>query len=480
MTIKTWKASQFTKQKNSTKQPGSSPTPTSHTVRLKDPASITHPTIIFDGHITPTDIGYAYIDKFERYYFVSDYRYDGPNTEIDFISDPMASFKNEIESYEGMITRCQDSSWYNKRIADPLNPATNDFDCYIAKETGTPMFTSTDFCCLLTVMGKSSVVVADGGMTTTYVLDATNLIQLNLVLNQGNFWQNLVAEFTNPMDAILSCKIVPISYSNAVWGSTTGNVYIGSQIATGVTGKIVMSRWQDVAISLGVPSGVTSLDNYRQSEPYATYSLYLPFVGVVPLSYQAIKGGTLYLRKHIDFYSCDISYEVRYSTGDTFTPYIPIATYSGNFATEAPISHQSYSAMGVTGGILATIGGAAALATAAISGGASLVPGLGAMAGGIGTTIKSLEQHTQVNGNMSSGLGVRPGNLIIMMAFIKKLATTLTDNLLTVGLPCYKNDFISSHPGFIQMYAPSVKCSRATESELANINSMLAGGFYYQ
>ena len=480
MTIKTWKASQFVKMKNSTKQPGSSPTPASYTVRLKDGTSIVNPTIIFQGHIAASDICYGYIDKFERYYFRGDLRHVGPDTEIDFVSDPMASFKSEIEDYECLILRSSDSSFYNKYLPDALDPAEIGFTEAHALETGTPLFSTSDFCCLLTVMGKSQVIYAGAGMATTYVLDYANLIDLNLYFNNGTFLQNLVQEFTNPMDAIISCKIVPIAYSNTIWGNDTGNVYIGSQQVTGVTGKVLGSRWQTQSISLGVPSAITSLTDYRKGDGYTSYSAYLPFVGMVQVPFQAINDGTFRLRRNLDLFTCDVSYDILYYSDDQFLHYIPIATYSGNFASESPVSHQAYSAMGVAGGIVATIGGAVALATAVATGGGSLIAGAGAIAGGVGTTIKSLESHTQINGALSSGLGVKSGNQVILSAYTRKTSHSPVSIAPFVGLPTHKVDYIRSHAGYLQIYNPQVRCTRATIDELNTINSILAQGFRYE
>lgn len=478
MTIKTWKASEFVKMKDSTKQPTTSGT--SRTVRLKDPTSLISPTLILAGHIDPSDIGYVYIDDFSRYYFKSDISYDGPETVLSLASDPMASFKNEIEDYECLILRSSDSSFYDKYLPDPLNPERVDFTEAHALEPGTALFSTSDFCCLLTVMGRSDAISADGGMSTTYVLDYANLIDLNLYFNNSGFLQNLIQEFTNPMDAILSCKIVPISYGASIWGSTTGNVYIGSNQVPGVTGKVVGGRWQTRSISLGVPTAITQLTDYRRGEGYTTYSAYLPFVGMVQVPFQAIDGGTFRLRQNIDLFTCDISYDILYYTGDQYLSTEPIATYSGNFGSESPVSHQSYSAMGVAGGIVATIGGAVALATSVATGGASLIAGAGAVVGGAGAIARSLESHTQINGALSSGLGVKSGHRVILVAFTKKVAHTPVSAAPFVGLPVYVVDYIRSHSGYLKIHEPSVRCTRATIGELESINSILAHGFRYE
>jgi hypothetical protein len=472
MTIKTWKASQFIKQKNSTKQPGSSPTPTSYTVRLKDPTSITRPTIIFDGHIAPTDIGYAYIDDFERYYFVSEYRYNGPNTEIDFVSDPLASFKNEIEDYEGHIARCSDYTWYNNMIPDPLNPIASGADFYGAAESGSSPFSSSAFCFILSVIGKSQISTAQNGMATTYCISISAMEHLIDDFNNASFLQNLINEFTNPLDAIVSCKIVPLVYGSSLWPATEYNVYIGTQ-STSAMGKIITGRAVNDAITINLPAGATSITGYRKAEPYATYSAYLPFVGVVGIKYENVAADNkLHIARHMDIMSGDISYDIVQDSQ-------VIATYSGSFATNIPMSNKSYSGSGVIGGVMATLGGIVGAAVAAYTGGAAL-PAVGAIAAGIGGTVTSLEQKTQINGMISSYLGVQSGIYCRIMCLFRKLASTITDHQQTEGLPCHKTDYVRSHSGYLQMLNPSVKCTRATAGELDEINATMASGFFYQ
>lgn len=473
MTIKTWSASQFSKQKNSTKQPSTSGT--NHTVRLKDGTSIVTPTIIFSGHLNPSDICFAQISDFGRYYFKTDFRYVGPETEIDFESDPMGSFKSDIGDYEAHIIRCQDPTWYNNMIPDPMNPTESDYDVYSNGPSETPPFSTSAFVYILTVIGKTANnIIPRNGMATTYIVSAAGMMDLIDDFNNASFLQNLINEFTNPMDAVVSCKIIPMVYGASYFPSTEDTIYIGTQ-ATSAKGKLLVNRIMRTSVSINVPSAVT-LSNlgYKRAEPYTTYSAYLPFVGNVNLSYPNISSDNiLHIEREIDLMSGDIAYGINQG-GEI------VATYGGSFATDIPMSNKSYSGTGIIGGVMGVIGGIAGTIASLATGGAAL-PALGALAAGIGATVNSLEQKTQINGTVSSFLGVQLGFNLRLICSMKKTAAAVTGHLLTEGLPCNRaDDYIRSHSGYIQVMNPSVTAPEATITELNFINSQLSAGFFYQ
>ena len=89
MNITYW--TDFTKRKNSTKQPTGG---TQTTVRLKEPCGIYSPTFICSG--VPESV--KYVQAWGRYYFVTDVTHDGPELIVSCASDPLATFKTAIGS----------------------------------------------------------------------------------------------------------------------------------------------------------------------------------------------------------------------------------------------------------------------------------------------------------------------------------------------------------------------------------------------
>ena len=84
------------------------PAPTStHTIRLKDGCSIDRPIVSFSAPIAAlAPLNYAYIDAFQRYYFITD-RNSLVNgvVELTLESDPLESFRAQLLQRQATITR---------------------------------------------------------------------------------------------------------------------------------------------------------------------------------------------------------------------------------------------------------------------------------------------------------------------------------------------------------------------------------------
>lgn len=473
MTITTWKATQFSKRKNSTKVPGTSPTPTSHTVRLKNPTSLVNPTIIFDGHITPSDIVYARIDDFGRYYFVADYRYDGPNTEIDFVSDPMGSFKTDIGSVDGHIVRASNSSAYDLSYTDPLNPPSQDVTFYHGSQSlqlfNEDIFDANAASYILTVMSDTGS--GGNGFAVSYKVTDAQLRALADKFVDPNFIDQLYQEFTNPMDAIISCKRVPIKSTSSIWSGTTVNDIKIASYSTGIGGLQIGTHMYPLGRSITNPAA--SVTKYMKAPPYATYFAYLPFVGVVPVDYQNILGGAFIFDVFIDTITGDIIYKLQDNDNK------PVATFSGNFATEVPVSSKSFSATGIVGGLVTVAGGAVAAGVALATGGAGLLPGLAATAAGWGAAAMSCEQHSQINGGVSSALSCKLDLDVVFFAVIKKAQSALL-HVDTEGAMSHKHAQPIFYSGYLQYFNARLLGGAMTDGERTEIENYMNTGFYYE
>lgn len=473
MTIKTWKASQFSKRRNSTKQPGSTPTPTTYNAVLKDPTSLIRPTIILSGHIAPADIWYVRIDDFDRYYFKTDIRYNGPNTEIDLTCDVMGSFKTDVGSVDGHIVRASNSSAYDLGYTDPLNPPSQDVTFYHATDPiqlyNVDVFDDNYVSYVLTVMSDTGS--GGNGFAVSYMLTEANLRALADVFVDPNFIQNLIQEFTNPMDAIISCKRVPIAYTNAIWAGTTVTSIKIASYDTHIPGLRIGTHMYPIGHSITNPAA--SVTKYMKAPPYATYLAYLPFVGVVPIDYQNILGGSLIFDIFLDTITGDIIYEIK--DNDSY----PVATYSGNFATDVPVSSKSFSSTGIVGGLVTVAGGVITAGVALATGGAGLLPGLAATAAGWGAAAMSCEQHSQINGGVSSALACKLDLNIEFIVIIKKAQSALI-HVDSEGILSHKHAQPIFYPGYLQYFNARLISGSMTDEERQEIESMMNTGFYYE
>ena len=471
MNINVW--SNFSKRVNSTKQPTSG---TQKTVLLKEETDIENPVFI----LNTTDFSINYVEAFGHYYFAKCRSLDANRTEIICNIDRLATYKSHIGSYSGFIEYSGLS--INQTIPDPRNRPTCDVKIRQAnKSLGLPL--NSDGVYVLGVI-SSDTNGASGGVQY-YGLNQTQMATLmNEVFSTSGFFATLQNQFNNTMDSIVSCIWLPftnLAIPNVF--DTPGPIVIGEQTAPTAQGRKLLHRLMKPAspyvLNLDYPYSSKG-HTYLDKAPYSSGTLYLPFVGNVPLDIDA----TFSTRKitidyTVDLITGDISYRILYS--DANADY-HVATYSGNLATKVPVSGSSYDAIGEATGILTSAGGIAATVGALATGGsAAVVAGaVGTALAGAGVAARSVQLHTMVNGAVSSGLGAAWGTDAIATIFTQVPAEeTLTSWQAEQGMPFFRKAQISTQSGFIKCSCASVDIPGCQEDKDA-VNSFLNSGFYYE
>lgn len=466
---------QFSKRKNSTKQPT---TGTEIDAYLKSPCSVLHP--VFKFKLTSnTNFNYISCDLHgkTRYYFVDEITFDNSVMEVSCSEDVLSTNKTNIAGCAGHIARCSNSSWYNKLLPDNLNPISENYT--ISRVIGdvltgtsdpqTVLFheSKTDGTFILTICGKSSATST--GFTVSYALGFSELYALNQKFNTHSFIDNIMKEFTNPLESVVSCKFVPIKSTDMMLNSVSEHIYIGSY-DTEVSAKRLTSEHVYGGIILDLPT----VDNdYLKTPPYTEYSVYLPFVGVVPLDYHAVKSTKFMAFCHVDVITGDTIYKItEYDAND---PDKILVTFSGNCATEIPVSSSQFSASTVATGVLTAIGGT--IATVATGGFG--IPAVGAMLGGVGMAIKGTETHTQINGSLSTALSAKVETQVHIIIVKKLPAHNVTELVNFEGLPCHRQSTPQVVGGYVQFVNASIQ-GQFLSGEQDEINNFLNTGFYYE
>ena len=219
----------FSKRINSTKLPNVTPVEKEGT--LRSPCSVTSPEIAFKtmGQNSPSSFCYAYIPKFGRYYFITDWIADGALWVCKMNEDCLASWRTNIGNTSAYIERS--ASMYDGKVIDNLYPCDTDYtivntslasDWYsVIPSAG--CFVVGIICKASTYYGSSIV----GGSVTYYVMTPENLRSLIHYLYSGTFlddngfpvqqttlqqMSNEVAKaFVNPSQYIVSCMWFPFS-----------------------------------------------------------------------------------------------------------------------------------------------------------------------------------------------------------------------------------------------------------------------------
>ena len=459
MTITYW--TDFSKRKNSTKQPSGG---TQATVRLKEPCGIFSPTFIASG----IPEGVKYVQAWGRYYFVSEVTHDGPEILISCVSDPMATFKTAIGSTYADVEYTSSST--NTDIADPRNKPTN----YVL-ESVTDIGTLSGF----SSTGNQYIVgvCSDEGINY-YSMTAADVSLLCSNLFDKNIFTAIGNQFFDVKNLLVSCIKMPRTPQSGTdqINAASGSWYLGKGYKIPDASRLVNVFSGTHAISF--PSDSYGLDfSYLDVAPYTTGMLFLPFVGVVPLDVDSIaQNKSIYVTADLDLYSGDIVYRIGRNSSSI------ISTYTGNCATNVPICGSSYNAVGAAQGVITAIGGAAGII--ASIGTEGLTAGLasaGALIGGATQSFNSIQHHTQTNGSLSSYVGVVMGNTIKATVLTRRPAESLIDSSYKAvsGMPYFKGATISSLSGYIKCNGASVSIN-GYDADRDAVNAYLNSGFYYE
>ena len=465
MQIKVW--SNFSKRKNSTKQPTGG---TQVDVVLKDQCSILSPVFI----LNTLDFTINYVEAFGHYYFADVTNLDGNRSEISCTLDYLATFKSQISAYTGFVEYAASSS--NVTITDPRNMVTGLLDVTATSftMTSTNAFSTTG--CY--VVGVTSTT-ANGttGMLDYYCFTPSQMQLFCAELNNTTIIDNIRNHFSgSTLEAIVSCIWLPFAnVGTGSWVPHVGNQPINViSDATRVTDRINVLGTGLTTIGFSAGSGgAGNAMTYLEKAPYATGELYLPFIGFVELDMDILAFyKSLQIDGFVDVVTGDIIYMLKYGGGAA-------STYSGNLATKVPVSGASYDGIGVATGAITAFGGLAAASLAVLSGGSAL-PALAAAGAGAMHAASSTKIHTMVNGNTSSALGIQFGKDPIAIIYQNYPSfTTLTSPQAELGMPYFKTATLSSLSGYIKCRDASIDIP-GDGAEQDAVNSYLNSGFYLE
>lgn len=442
----------FSKRKNSTAVPANGET---KTIFLKDDCSVLNPSISLNMIDRPT---YNYCRLFERYYFCSDWTWSGRLWHCNLTEDYLASWKDEILASRAYVL--YSSSAGSKNITD--NRLTLQHNYTFNQGNAVPDFYSASGVYILGVVSDMSS--SAGGFLACYLMTENQLSSLADAL-VGQSALDWIKEWGyKPFDSIAFCNWLPIAAS-AFNTTRVADINIGGY-KTGISGNLINNKLY--APSIDVPIPWNRIPNtFKRCSPYCTMSLYLPFVGVVPLNPDLLKDfDSVHIQTTIDVTLGNIVYTI--AAGNKI-----LATYGGSAGASIPVSSQSQGSFGgVLGGVMVTIGG---IAAAVASGGLTL-GAAGAIAGGIGSTASSARTETQINGALSSRAGANNLVFRILVTYAEH-----DDGIVNtvMGQPTMKAMQLSSLSGYVQTNGASVQ-AQALEPELTAVNALLDSGIYIE
>lgn len=456
------------KRSNSTKLPTGGIT---ISCTLKDECSITAPVLELKTDSRPT-YNYAYIAEFGRYYYVSDWMYYRGLWSCSLSVDVLTSWRTQILNTAAFVE--YSSTLYSENIIDSRMNVSEAKTYANWQEPEENAWYSVEGCYILSIMSTD----ANGynGACAVYALTQSQLSQFSATITAQSFldgvWESIKNTFNNPFDAIVSCRWIPFDYSNL---SGEEKEIVVVYAASGVNGKLLTSNFVSRYFGTAIPIR-TATPDYTDVPPFVTGVLYLPFIGTVPLDLNAFyPDNYLYISIKCDVVTGDIVYTIGPSAN------FFISTYSGNCATQIPLSNNMIDTLGMVSSTSGIIGGIATTIAGIVKKDTKLISkGLGVAGIGSYGTARSAEVHTQTNGALSSRIGVhvqRTIELTIIRSHVPDIVGTERKDV--IGLPCFRTNIIGTLSGYCQCSGASVSAP-ATDAELETINDMINSGFYIE
>ena len=311
----------FTKKRNSCKQPESYATYIDVTGTLKQPCTLLDPVFQIErleNDAVPASYTYAYIADFNRYYFVSDWKWTFPFWEATLHVDVLASYRTEIGNCTEYILRCDHvvSGGWDPLITDTLYPTTNDFQTDHILMANTEFVSGISYGCYVVgvISNDSSDAVgainyyamtsAEFGQLKNALLSGANLSAMGLT--SGNTWNNddmteqIFKTMYNPFQYIASCMWFPFTKTK-LSTETARTIKIGwwdySLTGNPVFAQVVEFEDCETATIPAHPQAALRGD-YLNFAPYTRMTLFGRF-GTLPLDPSYTKAGW---NLNIDYY----------------------------------------------------------------------------------------------------------------------------------------------------------------------------------
>lgn len=453
---------------------------TSYEVGIFNQCSIEHPVMIFD--FEPFQYNYAYIPKWDRFYFINDWYFLDGQWIVNLTEDYLASFYDELRFTGAMVLYATGSDAIDS-IIDKRIPVTSGVEITTksASLSGMNWLTSGQGTPVLSITGK--------GSNGIYALSASDLPEL---IDGIDLWYD--ANISDYFDAIKQ-----LAYGGSAMDNIKGAFALPFTINTGgvserltlggypcingnnqyINGYRLIQYNQDASCNIQIP---WKYSDWRRSSPYSSVKIFLPLAGLFTLSNEDIKNDN----------SLDVSYTFNRGSGDYSL------TVKGHSSGNNVITYSSNCAMGlflgssgtdlgkiITGNAaagLAVGGGIAALALGAT--GAAAVGAIGAIGGGLAAsasaTLEGLGGASSGIGGLSGGAAVNMGTDVKVFVESKGLSDTLVNIDTVMGTPAYRYQIIGNYSGYVQTDGMQFASSRATASEKNQINSLCDSGIYLE
>jgi hypothetical protein len=490
---------EFEKRHNSTRRPSGGYVPFDGV--LREGSSLITPTISFEfaSDFSPMSnewnlkFNYAYIAKFARYYWITDWTYDGGLWHATMKVDVLATYRPQIRAASAFVAydESANTDLVDSRMSMQM---TNTIDSKTGAFSKLGQNSTDGGVVIVMCTGKNS--------TAAFAMEPSQITQLmNNVVAWGNatfidpdelypgdpeddsigeaLWNNMKAVLTwlkrvvvnigangNSAENIRAAVQLPIDILD-VSGSSS-QVILG-QYETNVYAKKISSRLLYDTCQVQIPWRLTG---WLKNEPYTEIFLYIPYVGNIKMPNSILIGQTdLRIYAVVDLMSGDAIFRVYVEPYDKL-----VSMYTVNIGASYPIGASNISPGQVTTGIAGAVG---AIAAGASKGGAA-----GAAIGALGAIQGIMAANTPNSSSIGGGGGGAaqgvPGNCIVTVVshnIVMPQGEPQTTEIMGSPTMCVKP--LGNIEGYLETRGAAIT-GDMTATEHAELNAMLDGGIYVE
>lgn len=438
------------KPRNSTKVP---PVGNAYLCLLKDTTSALHPTIELKYEGFP-DWNYCYIAEFNRYYYITDMRsFPAYMWEIDCAVDVLATYSNEIKATRAYVMYAENLN--DPMIPDSRLPMTDNFVASTVVDMDFPEYDSGGVY-ILSMVSKGG---STGGFCAVYAMTSNELSDLRDRLLDPSILDEFKDYFLGqPANAVVGCIWLPIKASALKAASFPVTAFCNELGISASSSGMELNGTVMVNIPLYWVDEITgSWQTYLNFEPYSSYAISLPGVGLITLPMSSIAsttaGGTS-VQIQCKYGLSSVDGKITWTILNANS--VKVLSAEGYIGVVMPVGGSSINPVGyVAGGV------------SAIMGAITVNPMM--LAGGLTMCSKAVQQNHQITGSLG---GRSPKDILSKITVVRQSnmpAATPGSVRQTIGMPYFKQATIGSIQGRCICTGASVKCS-ATEEEHEQIN----------
>ena len=488
----------FQKRHNSTRRPEGGSWDISGV--LRDGSSLITPTIAFEfaSDFSPMNnsyhlkFNYAYVAKFARYYWITDWTYDSGLWIAAMKVDVLATFRPEILAADAFVAYDESTntdlvdSRMSLLTAKTIDSASSGFSKLGQNDTG----------------GGVVIVMCTGKNSTAAF--AMNPVQISQLMNNVVTWGN--ATFTDPASTYPGSP--NDSFGEALWNSLVGSVTWWKRVAVNVASngnaaenlrasvqlpidindvsgnsqQVILGQYETNIYAKKLSSRILydtcqvqipwRFSDWRMNEPYTEIYLYIPYVGNIKMPNGILIGETdLRVYAAVDLMSGDAIFRVYVQPSDKL-----IATYSCNIGASYPIGASNISPSQTVTGLA---GAAGAIAAGAAKGGAAgaAIGALGAISGIMAANTPNSSSIGGGGGGATQGLQGQCIVTVISHDIVMPQGAAATNAIMGSPTMCVKP--LANITGYLETRGAAIT-GNMTATEHAELNALLDSGVYIE